>query len=133
MKWVNAMHELLEGRKVRHADWEEGKYIRINENGFIVDEKDHLFDMNLINSQIKWVMIDERKKPPFAWSMVYQKLMEGEEFLVKHLNNSYECQKGECFNCIFEEVCDKFYDLYNSLDELNRTYKLDTNEYLDEE
>lgn len=133
MKWSNAMHELLEGKKVRHADWEEGKYICIDENGFIVDEKNVLFDMESIKSQIKWMVIDERYKSPFAWNMVYQKVMEAEEFLDKHLSDFYECQKGECFNCIFEEACDKFYDLYDVLDELNKKYKLDVNEYLDEE
>lgn len=119
MKWVDAMRELIEGKKVKHLYWNKENYIIINEKGFVVDEKGNLFDLTLIESQIGWLVVDERKKVSAQWEIIYKKINEAKDFL-----DSYVCGKDKLFNYDFENASNTFYELYDILNKLNKEYRL---------
>ena len=54
MKFWEAMKALEEGKKVRKKDWDEWKYLHLNDSNCIVNEVDMYVCINLIHINDDW-------------------------------------------------------------------------------
>lgn len=58
MNTVEAMEALKEGKKIRRKVWGCGDYVRLNEQGFLVDKHNHLCPIQISRFCSGWEIVE---------------------------------------------------------------------------
>ena len=115
MKFWEAMKEMQNGKKVRKADWKEGKYLCLDKEYNIEDEKGHYSKLFCVGDKDDWEIYEEKKDTDEKLKQLFQILNEDNWFA----NNQY----GEY---IYDNnLVDHMTSLYIQLIEMAEYYKLD--------